>query len=123
MVIPEVVIALLAQTPEEAFQVEGDVRLVVDLAIRIAVDLAAYHIGGRRVLLLPDRRGDDVLEVGDDIYILYPMSTILRSNYEQSEGRTVVSFLTACMILSIPAFFVAAWSIWAKVLVIVASIF
>ena len=82
MVIPEVVVALLAQPPEETAQVEGDVRLAVHVAIGIAVDLAAYHIGGRRVLLFPDSHGDYVLEVADDIYILYPMSTILCSNYE-----------------------------------------
>ena len=123
MVIPQAVIALLAQPPEETVQVEGDVRLVVHVAIGIAADLAAYHIGGRRMLLLPDSHGDDVLEVADDIYILDPMSTILRSNYEQGEERTVVSFSTACTSLSTPAFFVAAWSIWAKVLAIVASIF
>ena len=39
--------ALVTITFKETFQVEGDVSLVVDVAIRVAVDLAAYHVGGR----------------------------------------------------------------------------
>ena len=63
------------------------------------------------MLLLPVGQGDDVLEVVDDLDILYPMSVSSSSKYKQDEGPTAELFLTASMTLSIPAFFVAAWSI------------
>jgi len=46
MVVPEAVFALITQPSKETFQIEGDVGLVVDVAIRITVDLTAYQIGG-----------------------------------------------------------------------------
>ena len=46
MVVPEAVLALVTRPSKETFQIEGDFGLVVDVAIRIAVDMATYHIGG-----------------------------------------------------------------------------
>ena len=42
MVVPEAVIALVTQASEETSKIEGDVGLVVDVAVRITVCLAAY---------------------------------------------------------------------------------
>ena len=41
MVIPEAVLALVTRASEETSQTEGDVGLVVDVAIRITIGLAA----------------------------------------------------------------------------------
>ena len=41
MVVPEAVLALVARASEETSQTEGDVGLVVDVAIAIAVGLTA----------------------------------------------------------------------------------
>ena len=46
MVIPESMVAFVAQTFKEAIQIVGDIWLVVDIAVRIAVGLATYHIDG-----------------------------------------------------------------------------
>ena len=46
MVIPETVIALVAQIFKETIQIVRNIGLVVDMAIRVAVGLAAYHIEG-----------------------------------------------------------------------------
>ena len=75
VVVPEAVFALVAFAFETTFQIKGDVGFVVGLAIRIALGLAAYHIMSRRLLQLPNGHGDGVLEVGDNIHILCPMST------------------------------------------------
>jgi hypothetical protein len=64
MVVPEAVVALVAWPSEETFQTEGDIGLVVDVAVRIAVGLAAYHIVGGSAPLLPDNLIDGLLEVG-----------------------------------------------------------
>ena len=46
MVIPGAVMALVAQMFKETIQIVGNIGLVVDVAVRIAVGLAAYHIEG-----------------------------------------------------------------------------
>jgi len=57
-------IALVTRTPEETFQTEGDVGLVVDEAVGIAVWLAAYHIISVYPPLPPDDPVNSLLEVG-----------------------------------------------------------
>ena len=63
VVVPKVVIAKLTGTSEETFKTEGDVGLVVLVAVRIAVRLAAYHIIGGCRSLFPDDLVDRLLEV------------------------------------------------------------
>ena len=46
MVIPETVIAFVAQIFKETIQIVRNIGLVVDVAVRIAVGLATYHIEG-----------------------------------------------------------------------------
>ena len=46
MVIPEAVIACVARTFKETIQIVRNIGLVVDVAVRIAADLATYHIEG-----------------------------------------------------------------------------
>lgn len=46
MVIPEAVLAFVAHFFKETVQIMGNIGLVVDVAVRIAVGLAAYHVEG-----------------------------------------------------------------------------
>jgi len=62
-------------------------------------------------MLLPDGLGDGFLEVADNIGILCQTSMRLNPKQQQDEKLTLELLLCATMILSISAFFVAAWSI------------
>ena len=111
MVVPEAVIAKLTGTSEETFQTEGDVGLVVLVAVRIAVRLAAYHIIGGCLSLLPDDLVDCLLEVGQSIHILRSAGVRLSFEYKEGKELTSVLFLKAAMSLSTSSIFAAAWSI------------
>jgi hypothetical protein len=70
MVLPEAMIACFTRTSKETFQFEGNVGLVVDVTVRITVDFPAYQIIGECSLLLPDRHGNSVLDIVENILIL-----------------------------------------------------
>ena len=44
MVMPETVIAFVAHLFKETVQIMGNIGLIVDVAVGIAVSLAAYHV-------------------------------------------------------------------------------
>jgi len=111
MVVPKAVLALVTRASEETFQTEGDVGLIVDVTVRIAGSLAAYHIVGGSTPLLPDNPVDSLLEVGQTTHILHPTRIKLSVKYEQGEKLTFVFFFRASMSLSISTVFTAAWSI------------
>ena len=61
-VVPETVLACGTQTSKGTSEHGGDIGLVVDIAVRIAADMVAYHIVGRSGLLPPGDQAGGLLK-------------------------------------------------------------